>query len=73
MSPTGHRFRLETDASNIAVGAVLYDLDEYEKSDNPLPIMFLSKTLNPTEQNWATAERRAYAIVWALEACDPFV
>ena len=73
VSPTGHQFRLETDASNTALGAVLYDKDEYEKSDNPLPIQFMSKTLSPAEQNWDTAEREAYAIIWALETCDQFV
>ena len=73
VSPTGSKFRLETDASDVAVGAVLYDFDEFEKNTSPLPIMFMSKTLNQTEQNWSTAEREAYAIVWALEAADPFL
>ena len=73
VSPTGLRFRLETDASDYAVGAVLYNLEEFESNDNPLPIMFMSKTLNKTEQNWSTAEREAYAIVWALETADPFL
>ena len=73
VSPTGSKFRVETDASDVAVGAVLYDLEEFEKNDNPLPIMFMSKTLSRTEQNWSTAEREAYAIVWALETADPFL
>jgi transposase InsO family protein len=73
VSPTGYRFRLETDASDYAVGATLYDLDEFNTKEHPLPIMFMSKTLNKTEQNWSTAEREAYAIIWALENADPFL
>lgn len=73
ISPTGHEFRLETDASDYALGAVLYDRHEYANSSNPVPIQFLSKTLSETEQRWSTAEKEAYAIIWALETCDPFL
>jgi len=71
VSPTGQEFRLETDASDLAVGAVLYDKAEYENSESPLPIMFLSKTLNQTEQNWSTQEREAYAI--NLDLCGVLI
>lgn len=71
--PKGEAFRLETDASEVGLGAVLYDKEEFATQENPLPIMFLSKTLTPAERNWDTAEREAYAIVWALEQCDPYV
>ena len=75
VSPTGQEFRLETDASDMAVGAVLYNLAEYQQDgkERALPIMFLSKTLSDVERNWSAAEKEAYAIIWALEACDPFV
>ena len=35
--------------------------------------MFLSKTLTDAERNWSTAEREAYAILWALKKTDGFV
>jgi Reverse transcriptase (RNA-dependent DNA polymerase)/RNase H-like domain found in reverse transcriptase/Integrase zinc binding domain/Integrase core domain len=71
---TAARFRLETDASDTALGAVLYDADAYEITGRAtLPIMFLAKTLSPTEVNWDVAEREAYSIVWALEASDGFI
>lgn len=52
-------FKLTTDASNFAIGAVL--------SQNNRPIIFISRTLTGTEQNYATNEKEALAIVWALQ------
>lgn len=52
-------FELTTDASDTGIGAVL--------SQNNKPIVFISKTLNDTERRYATNEREAYAIVWALQ------
>lgn len=52
-------FELTTDASNFALGAVL--------SQNNRPIIFISRTLTRTEQNYATNEKEALAIVWALQ------
>lgn len=52
-------FELTTDASNFAIGAVL--------SQNQKPITFISRTLNKTEQNYATNEKELLAIVWALK------
>lgn len=74
VAPSGRRFRIETDASDVALGGVLYDADLYDKSAGKvLPIKFLAKKLSPTESNWSAAEREAYAIVWALEDSDAFV
>lgn len=52
-------FELTTDASNYAVGAVLSQLNK--------PIIFISRTLNSAEKNYATNEKEALAIVWALQ------
>lgn len=52
-------FELTTDASNFALGAVL--------SQNRHPITFISRTLNKTEQNYATNKKEILAIVWALQ------
>lgn len=52
-------FELTIDASNFAIGAVL--------SQNKHPNTFISRTLNPTEQNYATNEKGILAIVWALQ------
>ncbi|MGH2622471.1 MAG: reverse transcriptase domain-containing protein, partial [Sphingobacterium sp.] len=68
----GQAFRLETDASDIAMGAVLYDRDQYEAGER-LPVTFLSKKFTPAERNWTTQARECYAMVWALEACDSWI
>lgn len=52
-------FELTTVASNFAIGAVL--------SQDRHPITFISRTLNSTEQNYATNEKEILAIVWALQ------
>lgn len=51
-------FDLTTDASNVAIGAVL-------EQDNR-PLTFISRTLTKTEENYAANEKEMLAIVWAL-------
>ena len=63
-------FRLTTDASNVAVGAVLSQLGEDGKDH---PIAFASKVLSKTERNWSVTEREAYAIVWAVNYFRSFL
>src|SRR5690625_2986771 len=55
---------LETDASGYAVGAMLFSEDEDGKKHL---VECASKTLNDAERKWVTAEKEAYAIVWALK------
>lgn len=56
-------FRLACDASNLALGAVLSQLDE---KGTEHPIAFASKVLSKAERNWTVTEREAYAIVWSV-------
>lgn len=56
----GKDFTLTTDASNFAIGAVL--------SQDDKPIMFISRTLSKTEENYATNEKEMLAIIWALNS-----
>lgn len=53
-------FTLTTDASNVAIGAVL--------AQNERPVAFISRTLTNTEQNYAANEKEMLAIVWALQS-----
>jgi len=53
------KFTLTTDASDVAIGAVL--------SQEGKPITFISKTLTKTEQVYATNKKELLAIVWALK------
>ncbi|MBN2235990.1 MAG: hypothetical protein JW729_00435, partial [Bacteroidales bacterium] len=53
-------FDLITDASNVAIGAVL--------EQNKRPIIFISRTLSESEQRLATNEKELLAVVWALQS-----
>jgi hypothetical protein len=53
-------FKLTTDASNFAIGAVL--------AQESRPIPFISRTLSKTEENYAANEKKMLAIVWALQS-----
>ena len=56
-------FHLTTDASNFAIGAVLSQIE----SGKDRPIAYISRSLNRTEENYATNEKEMLAIVWALD------
>jgi len=53
------KFTLTTDASDLAIGAVL--------SQKGKPITFISKTLTKAEQIYATNKKELLAIVWAFK------
>lgn len=56
-------FILTTDASNHAIGAVL----SQGEVGSDRPIIYVSRSLNKTEENYATNEKELLAIVWALD------
>lgn len=56
-------FILTTDASNTAIGAVL----SQGEIGKDRPITYISRSLNKTEENYATNEKELLAIVWALD------
>lgn len=61
----GDLLKLETDASGTAIGGALFCR---AKAEDPWrPVEFLSKNLNPTQRNWPTHEREAFAIVHSLD------
>jgi len=57
-------FVLHSDASQTCVGA---SLGQRDASGIENSLAFISQKLIPTQFQWATIEREAYAIVWALE------
>jgi hypothetical protein len=58
-------FVLFADASSVALGAVLTQVDP--DTDAFHPIAFASKKLTSAERAWSTSERELYAIVWGCE------
>ncbi|KAI2662301.1 Retrovirus-related Pol polyprotein from transposon 17.6 [Labeo rohita] len=55
-------FLLQTDASDTGLGAVLSQVQGGEEH----PIIYISRKLSPAERNYATVEREALAIKWAV-------
>ena len=62
-------FILTTDASNVAIGAVL----SQGKIGLDKPICYASRTLTQTEQNYSTIEKELLAIVWASKYFRPYL
>ena len=69
--PRRHRKNIvDCDASEIAAGAVLMQLDE---QGNECVIQYISCTFNETQRRWPIVEREAYAIVWAITTFRPYL
>ncbi|CAM4526704.1 unnamed protein product [Lepidochelys kempii] len=56
-------FILQTDASEVGLGAVLSQMVRDEEH----PILYLSRKLLPREQKYAVVERECLAMKWAME------
>lgn len=62
-------FILRTDASNVALGAVL----SQGTLGSDKPISYASRTLNESEINYSTIEKELLAIVWATQYFRPYL
>ena len=58
------RYILDTDASNVAVGATI----SQEYVDGRHPIAYFSKSLSPAERNYDIYDRELLAIIYAVKA-----
>ena len=62
-------FEIYTDASGVALGAVLV-----QRKDELLhPVSFASRQLNSAEKNYSTSEREMLAIVWAAKHFNAYI
>jgi len=66
----GKPFGLLVDASGIAVGGCLI---QWELGGQEKPIAFASAKLTDTQRAWATIEREAYAVIFALRKFKTFI
>ncbi|KAL1130401.1 hypothetical protein AAG570_013339 [Ranatra chinensis] len=62
-------FVITTDASQVAVGAVLSQVD----SGGDGPVAYASKKLTPAESRYSAIERELLGVVWAVEHFRPYV
>ncbi|KAL1129493.1 hypothetical protein AAG570_012438 [Ranatra chinensis] len=62
-------FVITTDASQVAVGAVLSQVD----SGGDRPVAYASKKLTPAESRYNAIERELLGVVWAVEHFRPYV
>jgi hypothetical protein len=63
-------FILACDASNVALGAVLSQIDDEGREH---PVSFASRVLSKTERNWGVGERETFAAVWAMNHYRSFL
>lgn len=63
-------YRLHTDASDYAIGAVLCQVDDRGVER---VVQYISHQLNPIQRRWATIEKEAYAVVYALQKLRPYL
>ena len=63
-------YRLYTDSSCYSIGGILTQVDE---KGLERPIHYFSKALKQGQIRWATVEKEAYAVVYALKKLRPYL
>lgn len=58
-------FHFYTDASNVAIGAVL--------TQDKQPVCYISRTLNEHERNYSVTDKEFFAIVWRVSQLRPYL
>ena len=64
MADQSRPFKIKSDASKVATGAVLTQLDS---NGNRHPVAFMSKTFTDTKRKYEIYDRKLLGIIWALK------
>ena len=67
---TDKHFFLRTDASDVAMGAVLLQKDEV---GDCRPVSYASKKFVAAEKRYSTVEKELLAVVWAIRRFEPYL
>ena len=67
---TNEPYFLYTDACDYAIGGILCQKDD---EGVERPVVYLSKQLSDTQKRWATIEKEAYAVIYALKQLRPYL
>ena len=62
-------FHIETDASDTAVGAILFQLGE---NNEQLLLAYHSKNLSETEKRWSATDKEMYGVISAARKWSPY-
>lgn len=65
-----YRIQVHTDASRLGLGAILVQEDCL---GDFRPVVYLSRSLRPAEENYTSTELEALAVKWALEQLRPYL
>ena len=70
-------FLLQTDASDVGIGAILAQDAHNEGSPAESPgrrvITYISRRLNPAERNYSAYEKETLAVVWAIRSLSQYL
>lgn len=64
------KFYLQCDASNLGIGAVLFQKDEENREQ---PLYFYSSKLTTAEKNYSVTERECLAVIKAIKKFRPYI
>jgi hypothetical protein len=63
-------FLVATDASDLALGAILYQLDDF---NNKQIVQCISRALSTSERNYSATKKELLAVIFALDKFRPFI
>ena len=66
-------FSVETDASQVGLGAVLTQVYEIEGEQRSLPVVYASRSLKGAERKYSVTDQEALAVVWAVKTFNSYI